>query len=259
MNRIIELIYKEVENPPAFGAFHLICIGIIILITCLLIHRFKDCDDKTFRKLIWISWAILIAFVIFKQLVFSYTPSTGKWEYKWYILPFQFCSSPIYVFPLIASLKDSKCRDALIGFASFFIFFAGVAVYIYPNGLWAPWMSINIQTMIHHGIQIAMGLFIAFHERKKLSYRLYVKSMHVFMAFCSMAMIINEICYRTLGPSCEVNMYFISPHFRCTLPVLSSIQASAPYIVFLLAYIVGFFIAGYAMYWIQNKITNHNK
>jgi hypothetical protein len=36
------------------------------------------------------------------------------------------------------------------------------------------------------------------------------------------------------------NMFFISPHFPCTLPVLSGIYGKIPYPAFLLLYLVGF-------------------
>ena len=37
-------------------------------------------------------------------------------------------------------------------------------------------------------------------------------------------------------------MFFISPHFDCTLPVLSIIYPKVPYIGFLIIYILGFSI-----------------
>ena len=41
------------------------------------------------------------------------------------------------------------------------------------------------------------------------------------------------------------NMFYISPFYPCTLPVLNIIYEKTPYIVFLLCYILGFLLAGY--------------
>jgi hypothetical protein len=49
-------------------------------------------------------------------------------------------------------------------------------------------------------------------------------------------------------------MFFISPYFPQHLPVLSTVSEMAPYVVYLLAYLVGFVIAGYLVFIVQYVI-----
>ena len=44
------------------------------------------------------------------------------------------------------------------------------------------------------------------------------------------------------------NMFFISPYYECPLPVLSIIHEAAPYVVFLLVYVVGFSALSFVVY-----------
>jgi hypothetical protein len=49
-------------------------------------------------------------------------------------------------------------------------------------------------------------------------------------------------------------MFFVSPYFDCTLPVLSAIYPKVPYIAFLLIYNIGFAIVSLIVYSIQKLI-----
>ena len=62
----------------------------------------------------------------------------------------------------------------------------------------------------------------------------------------ALAMIMNIVMYKTVLcniPDDVFNMFYISPYYGCTLPLLSSIYPVVPYPVFLIIYIIGFTLA----------------
>ena len=147
---------------------------------------------------------------------------------------------PLYILPIIAFSKDSHLRDSLVSYISVFSFFGGVAVFFYPNDVFVETIGINIQTMIHHGLQIVLGVFCVVYNRKKLEkIGYFLSSIPVFSFLVSIAVVMNVIGYHLL-PNDTFNMFYISPYYPCTLPILELLYPRVPFIAFILIYIVGF-------------------
>lgn len=258
--KIIHFLEPEMTRPTNYGWFHLMFFGIVILSTVLLCVFFKNCRDKTFRKIMLIGWVIMLALEIYKQLVFSFElgdDGTVTWEYLWYAFPYQLCSTPLYVLPFVAFMKESGVRDAFVAYMSLFALFGGVAVYFYPNDVFVQTIGINIQTMIHHGLQIVLGIFCTVYCRKKFNTKFLLKSIAVFAGAVTIAVLLNEAVYGAFnakGIEDAFNMFYISRHFECTLPILSSIYAKVPYVAFIAIYIFGFAVISVILYLIQKGI-----
>lgn len=265
MVKILEFLGAQMETPQPYGWFHLLFVGLTVALTIFLCIAFRNCGDKTFRRIILIFWIVIVLFEIYKQINFTFTVSDGKIvaDYQWYIFPFQFCSTPFYTLPFIVFLKDGKLRDAFIGFASIFALVAGIAVMALPTTVFVPTIGIDIQTMVHHGSQIAVGVFCCVHERKKYrGIRIPLSALGVFAVMAAIASIMNETFIYFIPEGETFNMFFISSHFGCDLPVLQNIQASAPYPVFLLAYFAAFGIGAAVVYlaeWGIIKLTTKSK
>ena len=257
---IIEKIYSvlayEIESPESYGIFHLISLAVIICTTVMITLKFKDCSEATERRIAKIFLFTLVALEIYKQVIFAIEFDDGKlvFDYAWYAFPFQFCSSPMYVLPFIAFMKNGKVRDAAISFMATFSLFAGIAVAIYPNDVFMQLLGIDIQTMVHHGSQIVLGVFFA--ARRLNSHfpvptkRHFIGALSVFSVLSAVAMILNISVYNVFaanGIDDTFNMFFISPYFDCTLPVLSIFYGILPYPAFLLTYLIGFAIVALIM------------
>jgi hypothetical protein len=155
--------------------------------------------------------------------------------------------------PFIVFLKDGKIRDAFISYMGAFSFFGGLAVFFYPNDVFISTIGINIQTMVHHGTQVVIGIFLLVHQRKKLGIFHYLMGIPAFAGFSTIAIALNEITV-ALGLTENFNMFYISRHYDCTLPVLSAIYPNVPYPVFLSIYLLGFVIVSSIMYFAQYGI-----
>lgn len=246
--QFLQVLKSEMPTPGNYGWFHILALTVMLGLILFLCIKEKDCPDKTFRRILLVSWIVIICLEIYKQIAyvgFQGDPGSYHWEYGWGSFPFQFCSTPIYILPFAIFLRDGKLRDAAMSFLSGFSLFAGLAVCLYPNDVFIPMIGINIQTMVHHGLQLVLGIFIAVHNRKKLGLRWYLSSIPVFAGLVAVAMTLNAILPRFIGEGHRFNMFFVNPKVGCTLPVLSLFYESPenhllPYPVFLLLYLVGF-------------------
>ena len=258
MNIFEKFLYSlqgTMKTPTNFGIFHIASVLLIIVSTVAVCLLFKNKSDKTFRRFVFICWIAILLLEIYKQLVFSFNYENGvvSWDYQWYSFPFQFCSLQLYLLPFVVFLKDGKVRDAIIAFLATFSLFGGLAVYVFPNDVFIEIIGINIQTMVHHGLQILLGIFFLTRFKDKLSFKKFFLPSIIVFACC----IITALTLNALAPLFTTetfNMFFISPKYPCTLPLLSNVYTMVPYIVFLMIYLLGFSFIAFLIFSIAKLI-----
>lgn len=228
--------------PPSYGIFH-ICFVIIAALACFLLCRFfKDPSEKTVRKILLIYSLICILFEIYKQISFTFSVVNGKIhaDYMWYAFPFQFCSVPMFIALLASVIKNEKIYSACLAFLSTFGLIAGVLVMALPGDVFTDTIGINIQTMIHHGSQITIGLFLLIRARSLKKISAVLGGVVVFLTVITIALILNVTVVHLIPEGEIFNMFFISPYFDCTLPFYSTLQPKVPYLLFLFFYLFPF-------------------
>ena len=250
--QIVEWLATETENvPPSYGILHLTFVALFAIGTFLLCYFFKNCSDKTMRRITLIVWIPFFILEILKQLVFT---AGYDWQYQWAFFPFQLCSTPLYVMPFIAFMKDSKFRDALMAYISTFAFFGGLVVFIYPNDVFCWSIFVNHKAMIHHGTQLLMGVFYFVYNRKKVDLKYFVRAIYVFLVCSAIAIVFNEIGHATIvknNPEQMINMFYFSRFYKNHLPILGPISEAVHPILFIVIYIVGFTGVGLLMQYIM--------
>ncbi len=231
------------DTPHSYGWFHLTFFAIVLLTTvgvCAWFHHRPS--DKALRRFLFVCWVVIFLFEVGKQLVFSLSLDSetqeAVWDYQWYAFPFQLCSSPLYLLPFAAFLKEGKVRQGVCMFLATFSLFGGLVVYAYPNDVFISIAFVNVQTMIHHGIQIIVGVLLLTYYRKELNFKRFSYGLGVYGVIIAIAMLLNGVVPQYIDES--FNMFYISPYFPCTLPILSTIYSLAPYPIFLLIYVLGF-------------------
>lgn len=254
MTKLFALFTIEVPKPTNYGWFHLLCMAVIILSTVLLCIWFKDASDTVFRKIALICWLIMVVFEVYKQIVFTFSVEENVFikDYDWSAFPYQLCSTPLYILPFVAFIKNQKINDFFASYISTFALFGGIVVFFYPNDVFNnPYLGIHIQTMVHHGLQVVTGVFFAVHNRKRLNFTYFLKAIPVFLVLLSIACILNESVLSALqnsGIEDSFNMFYISRYFENHLPLLSTVYQSVDWIIFLLAYTFGFIVASFIVY-----------
>ena len=260
MIHILNFLQSEMTRPVSYGWVHLLSLFLVIALTTLLILRFRSADERVVRRIMLVAWLLMVVGEVYKQIVYTWEVSDGiiVRDFQWYAFPFQFCSTPMYVLPFAIFLPEGRVRDAFLAFLGTFSLFGGLAVYAYPADVFISTIGVNIQTMLHHGLQVVIGVYLATRYYKKLNFRYYLKGLAVFAMLVLVAMAMNVGVHHALvanGIDETFNMFFISPYHECTLPVLSAIWPLVPYAVFLPMYVLGFGIVGFIIFDIEMGLT----
>ena len=133
--KLLKILSSPMNTPDDYGWFHLLFIFLFIIITFIICFYFINSNTKTFNNITLIVFWIMLTLEIYKQLVLSYsiTKDAIAWDYNWYNFPFQLCSSPLYILPLILLIKNENIKEGLIVFIGTFSLVGGLIVFIYPN------------------------------------------------------------------------------------------------------------------------------
>lgn len=246
----LKILNLKMETPELYGWFHWLFIILTILAT---VYLCVVCKHRTRRQVIAMVFGtavLAIVLEVYKQINFTFTVDgdTINSDFQWYAFPWQFCSMPMYVGLLAGIIRKGKVHDALCAFLATYSIFAGVCVMVYPASVFIDTIGINIQTMICHGSMIVIGVYLLYTGYVKMEHKTILKAIPVFVAGMGIAMILNEIAYRSgLLETDTFNMFFISPHCEPSLPVYSIVQAVVPYPWCLILYVVAFTLAAYLM------------
>jgi hypothetical protein len=181
----------------------------------------------------------LLLLEIGKQIVYSYSPTEG-WAYNWDRFPFQFCSTPIYIALLAMCLPPSRVRQALLCFLATYSPVAGCAVLFYPSpDVFHEILFLDVHTMLWHGAMLAFGLYLWLTEAVKPSLKTALMAAAVYLPLPCIALALNELEIATgFAGDFTFNMFYVARDGRCSIPVLSWIQANMPYPVFFISYVL---------------------
>ena len=256
MAEILHVLDAQMERPEMYGSFHLAAFALTLLLAVLLPLLGRDAKDRTFRRLMFVCWLVLVLFETYKQINFSFNYNGGKpyWDYQWYAFPFQSCSAPLYVLPFVfLSKPDTAVRRAAASYMAFWSLFGGLAVMFWPSTVFTETVGINIQTMVWHGMQVVLGVYTAAYYRRKLCFRFFAAGIVPFLLLVGAALALDMTVPLFIDET--FNMFFISPLFPSTLPILSTVWEKAPWGVFLAVYILGFTLSAYLMYMLARLLT----
>lgn len=251
--KLYEALSVRGDTPKPCGEYHIAWIIAVVIATLALTLLFSRAKDKTARIIITFAWVVMLLFELLKQFFNCMYISGGEivWKYNFGAFPYQFCSTPLYILPLVALMNNGRSRDAAIVFLSTFAIIGGLAVYIFPDSVLTGHKFVNFQSMLHHGIQIFIGLYIASRYRKTLTNRNFASATLSFLFMTGLAIFLNVMFTRWFeikGISSSINLFFVNPYVRYIPPVLEGLGLeSLPYPVFLLGYITIFIAISYLL------------
>ena len=246
--QFIEKIHNwTMLEPTKYGWFHIIFLLLTIVVTTLLIIYFRDCKEKTMKKIVLFTWIGLVFFGILKELIVSYNGETLK--YNWGSFPFQFCETPLYIYPILILNKNKKFQNILITYLATFAFFAGLVIMINPVTVFTSSIFFNIRTMVQHGSQVVLGLFLFSWNRKNASLKNFLYSSIIFLVVVLVAISINSTVGYVVND--EVNMFYLSSRYNSVIWFVKDIQPYVPWIIFVLSYVVGFSACALATYYVE--------
>lgn len=245
--QLLRLLKTSSPTPRVFGLYHCLMLLLGAVLVYVLWKYFRDASDHTMRTIVCVFWVVLIVLEIMKEVITSYRISgdTVVWKYPWSIFPFQLCSTPFYVLPFVAFLKDGFVRRAFMAYSSTYALFGGLIVLFTPGSVFSGSLLINMQTMVHHILQMAVGVYIAIHERYDMGRRHLVGGFGIFAGLLSIAVILNEKMHAYFvanGISQHFNMFFVSPYYPGPIGFINEWHAEMHPMLFVALYALGFTI-----------------
>ena len=237
-------ISKTSVEPQMFGHVHLICLGIMLTLIVLLCIFAKNWQEKNVKRVMLAVWIIMLLAEAYKQFIWPFNYGGSENKFIWGAFPFQLCSTPLYVLPFYIFSKKENVKHACAAFLMTFSLFGGLVTMIYPPQVFIDIIGVNVQTMVHHGLQVVIGVFLACYYRKNLNFKFFLKGIIVYLILFAIALSLNFIVPQFIDES--FNMFYISMYEACTLPLLGDIvYPNVPWIAFLIIYFIGF--AGIAL------------
>ena len=253
MEDFIHFLQGRMEEPEVISWFHFIALIPIIALAILIPLFFRNTEEKTYKRILFIFWIALIILEIFKQLIKSfYYGNPSYWEYSIRDFPFSVCSMVYYFIPIILFVnkeKHPKIVDAATGYLCLICLTAGIVVCIYTKMATSTLIFINIQTFIHHGSQVVLGVFIYVWNRKNVTIKTVYRSLIAFAITAVIAIIINVAFYPRF-----INMFFINPTRITNLPVGNIVQEKAGYPVYLIAFLTVIALMTFLTYFVETSI-----
>lgn len=242
---ILKLLDTEMPTPQPYGWFHLLFFVVAIAAgVALCLWRKHPTETQVRRVVLAVSLAVILL-EIYKQINFTFTVEgdTIRAEYPWYIFPWQFCSTPMYV-GLLAALTKGRVHKLACAYLASFSLFAGLAVMFYPTTVFVSTIGINVQTMVCHGSMVTLGLWLLGTGYMRPSPKTVLKATPLFAAMVAVAVALNEWAYRVgIAPEHFFNMFYVSPYCDPHLPVYSLVQPHVPFPWCLVLYVMGFMVA----------------
>ena len=77
--------------------------------------------------------------------------------------------------------KHPKIIDAVVGYLAFISLMAGLIVCVYTNMVMSNMIFINVQSLIHHGSQVILGVYIFVWNRKSITIKTTYRSLLAFL------------------------------------------------------------------------------
>jgi len=259
--KLLYMLQLEMNTPKAFGWFHLMWIGITVVLLIILFKLRKRYNEKQLKIVLGVFGIIALIFEVIKQLIWSFNYDIVKdivsWDYQWYAAPFQLCTTPIFVSIICLFLKESKIRNALLSYMAFVTILGGLITILIPDSCFVSDTLINIHTMWLHCGSFVVSVYLIMSGAVKLNKQSLINAFKVFIIFVLIAEILNVSIYNmNILNGEDFNMFYISPYFVSALPVFSTLQANLTFAIYLIIYIIAVCLGATVVYGISCGIKN---
>lgn len=173
---------------------------------------------------------------------------------SWGIFPFQFCSTHLYLLPLLLILPD-KHEQPILTYLATFGLFAGLITLIYPLGVFKDRLLVSIHTMVHHSLMLWCGIYI-WKIKKEGHIKDFIKACMILLIFIIIAISINILLNDV--SSSRVRMFYLHPFVETSLPIYNYIQRVS-FILYVFVYYVTFCMAAVIIFSIGHFLNGKSQ
>lgn len=243
---LLEWTAWPMAPPKPYGLFH-ITAAAAGLAAAFLAARFlagRKLRYGTKRRLLLVTGILLLLLEVYKQL-FLYEIVNGG-HYDWWYFPFQLCSLPLYLCPLmVISMRKHRRLPAVIGtFMMDFNLLGGLMALAEPSGLMHPYVTLTLHGFLWHIIIVFLGLYIGFTGLGDKSRRGFWGTLPI-LAISAAAATVCNVAFHTLG---EISMFYISPYEPSTQVVFRSIALRWGTMAGIVSYLAAMVLGAFAIH-----------
>ena len=256
---LLRLMSWPMTPPVLYGPFHLIAAFGGSAIAILAAWRFSSINNcntnnrdnrRSFDQIMLVSGVILLIGELYKQLMNFYI--VNNHAYDWWIFPFQLCSLPLYLCPLLILIHNEKRHRILCTFLLDFNMMGAVATFIDPSGIFHPYWTLTLHGVLWHLMLIFVGFVIIFSRKADLTTKGFLRTLPLFAFFCLAAEVLNSILHRFSA----ANLFYISPWEMSTQLLFGDIDRTLGRPVGILLYILAMIAGAWLIHNTARKITD---
>ena len=256
---LLRLTAWPMTPPVLYGPFHLLAafVGSAAAIWAAWLFSPKDhpntntrIHQQKFDRIMLISGVILLIGELYKQLMNFYV--VNDHVYDWWIFPFQLCSLPMYLCPLLIMIHNEKRHRILCTFLLDFNMMGAVATFIDPSGIFHPYWTLTLHGVLWHLMLIFVGFVIIFSRKADLTTKGFLRTLPLFAFFCLAAEVLNSILHRFSA----ANLFYISPWEMSTQLLFGDIDRTLGRPVGILLYILAMIAGAWLIHNTARKITD---
>ena len=256
---LLRLTSWPMTPPVLYGPFHLIAAFGGSAIAILAAWRFSSINNcntnnrdnrRSFDQIMLVSGVILLIGELYKQLMNFYI--VNNHAYDWWIFPFQLCSLPLYLCPLLILIHNEKRHRILCTFLLDFNMMGAVATFIDPSGIFHPYWTLTLHGVLWHLMLIFVGFVIIFSRKADLTTKGFLRTLPLFAFFCLAAEVLNSILHRFSA----ANLFYISPWEMSTQLLFGDIDRTLGRPVGILLYILAMIAGSWLIHNTARKITD---
>ena len=253
--KILYFLQGEMEEPVAFGWFHLMWLFFVLVMIIFLYKNKKKNSEKQLKLVLGVYGITAFVLELLKQLIwsFNYDSVTNivTWDYQWYAFPFQLCTTPIFISLICLFLKKGKFRNILLSYMAYVTILGSISTILLPDSCLVNDILVNIHTMWLHLGSFVVSVYLIMNSVVEVNKKNFINALCVFLVFVSIAFFMNIGVYNSGILNDETfNMFYISPYFESTLPVFDVIYEKVPYILFLIIYVAALSLGAGIIYFI---------
>lgn len=236
----------EFKQPPIiFGKEHLIFLILGLFTSIFLYFLLRKKEENYLIKLLFIFGIIMILMEIWKQF-FTYKYVFNN-KYNMWFFPWQLCSMPMYCSFIQFFLKKDKQNIFLI-FISTYGLFASIIALLLPYDMLRSQILLFSHGFTYHIMMIYEAIISILILRKRNNYN-FKSSFILFIIMAYIAELINIIGHLIFNDiHLEPNMFYISPFYPTTQPVLKTIAIKWGILVEVIIYLSVISLISYLLY-----------
>lgn len=252
--KIIAFLSKKAETPKPWRSFHIVSLILIVAACVLVVVYRRRFTEKAVAYITLFVGVFLTAFEVYKQLVMTYEPAIDEWVYKWYIFPFQFCSTPIYL-TLLAfvfyKLKKKAPFEYLMAFLGTYSLVAGAVVLIFPHSVFSAYVGVNIQTMLHHGLMIVLAVLILSSGVVSSEFKTGIKATTVFLPLVFIAIVLNKLWGEKRG----FDLFYLTKNAIYYRSFSELFGGRLPVFLYVIGYVLLFALAAFLVLYVSQMLS----